>query len=65
VPYDVYGMINICDARKVIDVQRRVLVYYKYNFDDIVNCVKVFRSVQKTKVHIRFLQVTPDLLAVE
>ena len=56
VPYRVFGMINMCDSEKVIEVDRRVLVYYKYDFESI-NCVKVFRNIHRTQLNIRFLQV--------
>lgn len=56
VPYRVFGMINMCDAEKVIEVDRRVLIYYKYDFDT-VNCVKVLRNKHRTRLNIRFLQV--------
>ena len=56
VPYRVFGMINMCDAEKIIEVDRRVLLYYKYDFDT-VDCVKVLRNKHRTRLNIRFLQV--------
>ena len=49
-------MINMCDAEKIIEVDRRVLLYYKYDFDT-VDCVKVLRNKHRTRLNIRFLQV--------
>ena len=51
-------MINMCDTEKVIVVERRVLIYYKYDFLK-ADCVKIIRSKYPTqRLSIRFLQVT-------
>lgn len=47
-PYNLFSMIDICDTSKVITVEERVLVYYKYD-NNPVNCVKIFRSVFRVK----------------
>ncbi|XP_034245120.1 protein bark beetle isoform X3 [Thrips palmi] len=47
-PYHVFSLIDICDPTKVITIEERVLVYYKYD-NHAVNCVKIFNSVYHVK----------------
>ncbi|KAL5280481.1 hypothetical protein ACFFRR_004453 [Megaselia abdita] len=42
-PYSLYSFIDICDPSKVITVEERVILYYKYD-NNPVNCVKIFNS---------------------
>ncbi|XP_066146694.1 protein bark beetle [Euwallacea fornicatus] len=56
IPYNLYGLLDICDPSKEIQVEERVLVYYKYD-NHPVNCVKIFRSAYNVKpLGLRFLQ---------
>ncbi|KIH52438.1 hypothetical protein ANCDUO_17462 [Ancylostoma duodenale] len=55
IPYYSLGMVDICAANKMLQINNRVLVYYKY--DSLpVDCVKIFSSPGR-KVAFRFLQV--------
>ncbi|CAH2236667.1 jg20886 [Pararge aegeria aegeria] len=47
-PYHLFSMIDICDSSKVISVEERVLIYYKYD-NNPVNCVKIFKSMFRVK----------------
>ncbi|CAB3397311.1 unnamed protein product [Caenorhabditis bovis] len=54
IPYYTQGMLDMCAAVKTIEVQNRLLVYYKY--DSIpVDCVKVFTS-RNRRVAFRIIQ---------
>lgn len=56
IPYNLFGLLDICDTNKEIRVEERVLVYYKYD-NHPVNCVKIFRSAYNVKpLGLRFLQ---------
>lgn len=48
IPYNLFGLIDICDTTKEIRIEERVLVYYKYD-NHPVNCVKIFRSAYNAK----------------
>lgn len=48
IPYHIFSMIDICDTTKVITLEERVLIYYKYD-NNPVNCIKIFNSVYHTK----------------
>jgi hypothetical protein len=48
IPYHIFSMIDICDTTKLITLEERVLIYYKYD-NNPVNCVKIFNSVYRTK----------------
>lgn len=62
IPYHIFSMIDICDTTKLITLEERVLIYYKYD-NNPVNCVKIFNSVYRTKpfgfrfvfIHVSFL----------
>lgn len=55
-PYNLFSMIDICDVSKVITIEERVLVYYKYD-NNPVNCVKIFKSAFSVKpLGFRLLQ---------
>ena len=41
VPYNVYGLIRMCTTEKFIYVVDRALVYYKYDFQGTIDCIKV------------------------
>lgn len=47
-PYNVYGLVDICDTNKRLVVRERVLVYYKYD-NRPVDCVKIFTAEQRAK----------------
>ncbi|XP_034826785.1 protein bark beetle isoform X2 [Maniola hyperantus] len=47
-PYHLFSLIDICDSSKVITVEERVLIYYKYD-NNPVNCVKIFKSMYRVK----------------
>ncbi|XP_050673785.1 protein bark beetle isoform X2 [Leptidea sinapis] len=47
-PYHLFSLIDICDSTKVITVEERVLLYYKYD-NNPVNCVKIFKSMFRVK----------------
>lgn len=56
-PYRSFGVIDMCSAGKVIDIESRVLVYYKYDFFQR-DCVKLIRSAFADRtIGIRFLQL--------
>jgi len=56
-PYNVYGLLRMCTAEKLVYVRDRALLYHKYTFDTI-DCVKVIRSREPHKqIAVRFLQV--------
>lgn len=55
-PYNLFSMIDICDTTKVITIEERVLIYYKYD-NNPVNCVKIFNSAYRVKpLGFRLLQ---------
>jgi hypothetical protein len=55
-PYNIFSMIDICDVSKVITIEERALVYYKYD-NNPVNCVKIFKSAFAVKpLGFRLLQ---------
>ncbi|GBO98348.1 Protein bark beetle [Eumeta japonica] len=47
-PYHLFSLIDICDTSKVVTVEERVLLYYKYD-NNPVNCVKIFKSMFRVK----------------
>ncbi|KAG7306290.1 hypothetical protein JYU34_008890 [Plutella xylostella] len=47
-PYHLFSLIDICDSSKVITIEERVLLYYKYD-NNPVNCVKIFKSMYRVK----------------
>ncbi|XP_041988464.1 protein bark beetle isoform X2 [Aricia agestis] len=47
-PYHIFSLIDICDSTKVITVEERVILYYKYD-NNPVNCVKIFKSMFRVK----------------
>ena len=47
-PYNVYGLVDVCDTNKKLIVQERVLVYYKYD-NRPVDCVKIFAADNSAK----------------
>ncbi len=56
VPYDNFGLVDICDPQKEIAIEERVLLYYKYD-NNPVDCVKIFSSVYDVKpIGFRLLQ---------
>ena len=56
VPYNTFGMVDICDPHKEIVIEERILLYYKYD-NNPVDCVKIFASVYDVKpIGFRLLQ---------
>lgn len=55
IPYSLFSLVDICDTHKEINIQERVLLYYKYD-NHPVNCIKIFRSVYNMKIGLRLLQ---------
>ncbi|XP_052754555.1 protein bark beetle isoform X2 [Galleria mellonella] len=47
-PYHMFSLIDICDSTKMVTVEERVLLYYKYD-NNPVNCVKIFKSAFRVK----------------
>ena len=41
VPYNVYGLIRMCTTEKIMLIVDRVLLYYKYEFQGSIDCIKV------------------------
>ncbi|XP_072938867.1 protein bark beetle isoform X2 [Epargyreus clarus] len=55
-PYHLFSLIDICDSTKVVTIEEKVLLYYKYD-NNPVNCVKIFKSMFRVKPFgFRFLQ---------
>ena len=48
IPYNVYGLVDICDLNKNMIIEERVLLYYKYD-NRPVDCVKIFRTKYESK----------------
>lgn len=56
IPYNTFGLVDMCDSEKEIKLQNRMLVYYKYSQKSI-DCVKYFKAGSRVNtVGIRFLQ---------
>jgi hypothetical protein len=56
VPYNIFGIVNICDLNKHMRIEGRVLLYYKYD-DNAVDCVKIFRPRDRNKqIGFRIIQ---------
>lgn len=56
IPYEAPGLLNICSARKLVDLQSRIVLFYKYD-SATVDCVKVFHSTNSRNLGFRLLQV--------
>ncbi|XP_034471844.1 protein bark beetle [Drosophila innubila] len=55
-PYKLFSLVDICDPQKVLTIEERMLVYYKYD-NNPVNCVKIFTSAFRAKpIGFRLLQ---------
>ncbi|XP_025830817.1 protein bark beetle [Agrilus planipennis] len=48
IPYNLFGLIDICDTIKEIQIEERVVLYYKYD-NHPVSCIKIFRSAYNVK----------------
>ncbi|XP_030383875.1 protein bark beetle [Scaptodrosophila lebanonensis] len=56
IPYKLFSLVDICDPQKVLTIEERMLVYYKYD-NNPVNCVKIFTSAFRAKpIGFRLLQ---------
>ncbi|XP_017468948.1 PREDICTED: protein bark beetle isoform X1 [Rhagoletis zephyria] len=56
IPNKLFSLVDICDPQKVLTVEERMLVYYKYD-NNAVNCVKIFTSLYRAKpIGFRLLQ---------
>jgi len=41
VPFNVYGLIRMCTTEKFMYIVDRVLLYYKYDYQGTIDCIKV------------------------
>ena len=48
IPYNIFGLVDICDPQKEIVIEERILLYYKYD-NNPVDCVKIFSSTYDVK----------------
>lgn len=58
VPYNLYGLVDICRREKEIILENRLILFYKYS-QSPVDCVKIIRgqsTVGPKSVALRFLQ---------
>ncbi|KAL3244016.1 hypothetical protein MRX96_019591 [Rhipicephalus microplus] len=57
IPYNIFGLVDICDNNKAFPVGGKVLLYYKYD-NRPVECIKIFTSKSRLsqKVGFRILQ---------
>ena len=58
VPYNLYGLVDICRREKEITLNNRLILFYKYS-QSAVDCVKIIRglsSIGAKSVALRFLQ---------
>ncbi|XP_013419620.1 protein bark beetle [Lingula anatina] len=56
IPYNAFGMVDMCDTEKELVIENRIILYYKYSYRS-VDCVKYIRSRSLTNtVGLRFLQ---------
>ncbi|KAL3267568.1 hypothetical protein HHI36_011686 [Cryptolaemus montrouzieri] len=56
IPYQLFGLVDICDPHKEIIIEEKMLVYYKYD-NHPVNCIKIFKSAFNIKrLGFRLLQ---------
>ena len=58
VPYNLYGLVDICSMEKEIIVENRLILFYKYS-QRAIDCVKIIHgrsSIGPKNVAIRFLQ---------
>ncbi|GFY53687.1 protein bark beetle [Trichonephila inaurata madagascariensis] len=54
--YGIFGMVDMCDSNKQMEIENRVLLYYKYD-NQPVDCVKIFSSRHYGKqIGFRLLQ---------
>ncbi|GAB6022030.1 hypothetical protein CHUAL_006179 [Chamberlinius hualienensis] len=42
-PYNTFGLVDMCSADKILSVNQRVLVYYKYGSSS-ADCIKIFHA---------------------
>ena len=57
IPYHVYGLVEICRMEKEIELNTRMILYYKYG-PDTRDCVKIIRSgSSRSRIGLRFLQI--------
>ncbi|ALC38872.1 CG3921 [Drosophila busckii] len=55
-PYKLFSLVDMCDPQKVLTIEERMLIYYKYD-NNPVNCVKIFTSAFRAKpIGFRLLQ---------
>ncbi|KAI1309118.1 Protein bark beetle [Halotydeus destructor] len=48
IPYNLYGLVDVCDTNKKLIVEERVIVYHKYD-NHPVDCVKIFAATHSAK----------------
>ena len=57
IPYHVYGLVEICRMEKLIELDTRMILYYKYG-PTMRDCVKIIRSSSsRSRIGLRFLQI--------
>nr|KAG5700697.1 hypothetical protein BaRGS_029062 [Batillaria attramentaria] len=57
IPYNVYGLVEICRMEKEIVLDTRMILYYKYG-PNSRDCVKIIRSNSvRGRIGLRFLQI--------
>ncbi|KAH8259932.1 hypothetical protein KR038_005318 [Drosophila bunnanda] len=55
-PYKLFSLVDLCDPQKVLTIEERMIIYYKYD-NNPVNCVKIFTSAFRAKpIGFRLLQ---------
>lgn len=55
-PYNVFSFVDICDTNKNLEIDQRIIMYYKYD-SRAVDCVKIIKSSTKSKkIAFRLLQ---------
>ncbi|XP_044255606.1 protein bark beetle isoform X2 [Tribolium madens] len=56
IPYNLFSLVDMCDTHKEIEIQERILLYFKYD-NHPVNCIKIFKSAYNIKpLGFRLLQ---------
>ena len=60
IPYEVPGLLNVCSAGKLVKLESRVILFYKYD-SVTVDCVKVFHSKNSQNLGFRLIQASQRL----
>jgi hypothetical protein len=62
-PYQVPGLLDVCSAGKLIELDSRILLFYKYD-SVTVDCVKQFRSRASRNLGFRLIQASSSRFSV-